>query len=373
MFKFFINVEFYIIIATNSKIEDYFNKVTISIDEHFNQRLTILNLLHMNIVEKIFKEARRKKYFDFKMKNILPKQEELGIIKLPSGLNRLENVDFNETKNYKFSILSEINDIIMIDSNEYIVSGLNKKSQHVILRMDRDFKISDAFNWLENESLDFNENKIKFATDFNEHLFISMKKLNEVFICELYQLNKIKARFGNKFEDSEKNIEEAIDISYYKGLLYILDSCKRIQVYKSDGDYERSIYLYVPNLKSEFYDIIEIKNPQKLEIFDNLINVLSNSENLYVFNLNGEFLQCIESKDNIMSSVEDRFLITLNINNTLKCYEKSKNNLDDNLTEIFSKQINFLTNKGSNEALIIRKYQNSNLLIITKDSEIILF
>ena len=359
---------------TNSKIEDYFTKISIDIDEHYNKRLTILNSLHISIVEKIYKEARRNRIFNFKTKSILPKQEEVGTIKLPLGINKLENIEFNETNRYKFnSILCAIDDIIITDTNEYIISGINNRNQHVILRMDKDFKITKALNGLENISLNFQENEIKFATDFKEHLFISLKDLNEVFICDLHDLNIIKARFGNKFEDNEKNIDEAIDICYYEGQIYVLDTCKRIQVYNSEGEYERSIYLYVPNLKSEFYDIIEIKNSQKLEIFDNLISVLSNSENLYVFNLNGDFIQCIESKDNIMTSFEDRYLLTLNLNNNLLCYEKSKNNNDESLTEIFSKQINFLTNISSNESLIVRKFRSNNLLIVTKDCEIILF
>lgn len=355
-------------------MDEYFNQINTKMENHFEKVFTDLNVICNNMVEKMVERALKKKgrIHYFQMNNIFPKLEELGNIKLPLEVNKLENIDFHEQRRFKLnSILNLIDDIFMMSESDYIIAGVNKRDQHIIVTTDKEFTIKNIITGLDNDTIKFKENEIKFASDSNEFLYISLQTLNKIFVCRLSDLHKKVFSFGNDCEDGEKNIDGAIDIFYYKEFVYILDSNKRIQVYSSQGVYEKSIYLYVPNLKSEFYDIIEIKKPQQLEIFNNLINILSNNEYLYVFNLDGEFIQSIESRNSKMCSTEDKLLLTLNTDNKLMCYEKSQNNNEIHLIEIFSKLVSF---QNSNDKIsIMRKYQTSNLLTVTTDCQVIVF
>ena len=313
----------------------------------------------------IIKSSKALEKKDFDYKNTLP---SLGFIKLPVNTSLFENDNLNEITTHDFeSHLTGIDDIIVLNQTEYIISGTNTQNLHIIIKTDLNFIILNIYNGFENNLINFENNEIKFASD-NEHIFISLNYLNEIFACYINDLSKIKYRFGKQSNNNEQNVENALDICYYNKFVYVLDSNKRIQVYSTNGDYEKSIYLYVPNLKSEFYDIIEVKNPQKLEIFDNLIAVLSNSENLYAFDLNGDFLQAIDSKNVVMSSFEDKYLLTITMDNVLICYEKSSNN--NILNQVFKKNAYFKSNPV--DILLMRKYLfYDKIFFVTKDSKII--
>ncbi len=233
-------------------------------------------------------------------------------------------------------------------SDKYLILLNNDDIKHELTILDENFSFKTRLSSIGSRKF---KQPITLCSDEVENIYLCDAGYSQILILD-FEFTVIKRIIGKK---GRKNGEFSglIDICHSNNRLYVLDKCKRIQIFTNQGDFIRVMKVFKNNStdESDDTDVVEVvsssndsmtsgvnksestngkylDSPMSIKTCNNTLVVLDDNSCIYIYNLDGYLKQIINSEKIIAVSLTENFLFILKEPSIFTCYEY---NLKDNV------------------------------------------